>query len=153
MSPEVVFTVCTYGVLPAWILLVVAPRWPWTQRIVHAVWIPCIIALFYLWAALAGPEVPDEAGFGDLESVMILFSSPYMMLAGWLHFLAFDLFIGAWQVRDAARSGVPHWMVVPCLVLTLLFGPLGLALYFGFRTVRARRLTADESARFTTDET
>lgn len=138
MSPDRVFLICTYAVLPAWALLVLAPRWVWTDRLINRVWIPVLLGLVYLWAALAGPETPDGAGFGSLEAVIILFSSPFMMLAGWIHFLAFDLFIGAWQVRDAQRHGVAHLFVIPCLVLTLLFGPTGLLLYFAVRYATSR---------------
>jgi hypothetical protein len=144
MSPERVFLICTYSVLPAWLLLVLLPRWEWTDRLVNRVWIPALLGVIYVWAALAGPEVPEGAGFGSLGAVIILFSSPFMMLAGWIHFLAFDLFIGAWQVRDARRHGVNHLLVVPCLVLTLLFGPTGLLLYFIARYITGRALTVVE---------
>ena len=55
-----------------------------------------------------------------------------------MHYLVFDLFIGAWQTRDAARHGIPHGLVVPCLVLTFLLGPIGLLLYLALRTWRTR---------------
>lgn len=145
MTPELVFQICTYGVLPGWLLLVLLPRWEWTQRLVHAVWIPSLLAVAYIWAALAGPGAPDGSGFGSLEAVMTLFSDPHFMLAGWIHFLAFDLFIGAWQVRDAARHRINHWLLVPCLVLTLLFGPTGLLLYFVLRYALRRSTTAFET--------
>ncbi|HUH01933.1 MAG TPA: ABA4-like family protein [Kofleriaceae bacterium] len=145
MSPDRVFLICTYAVLPAWGLLVLAPRWAWTDRLINRVWIPVLLGLVYVWAALAGPTVPEGAGFGSLAAVIILFSSPFMMLAGWIHFLAFDLFIGAWQVRDARRHGVAHLFVIPCLVLTLLFGPTGLLLYFAVRYATSRTVAVTET--------
>ena len=75
-----------------------------------------------------------------------LFADPWILLAGWIHYLVFDLFIGAWEVRDAARLGIPHLLVVPCLVLTFLFGPVGLLLYGIVRAVRTRRVLVDEAA-------
>jgi hypothetical protein len=145
MSPDQVFLICTYGVIPAWALLVLLPHWSWTDRLVNRVWIPALLGVIYIWAAVAGPEVPEGAGFGSLEAVIILFSGKFMMLAGWIHFLAFDLFIGAWQVRDARRHGVKHLFVVPCLVLTLLFGPTGLLLYFAARYAMGRSVTVIEA--------
>ena len=65
-------------------------------------------------------------------------------LAGWVHYLAFDLFIGSWQVRDAVRNAIPLWLVLPCLVLTFLFGPIGLVAYLAVRTARTRRLGVAE---------
>jgi ABA4-like protein len=58
------------------------------------------------------------------------------LLAGWTHYLAFDLFIGGWEVRDAQARGIPHLLVVPALVLTFLFGPAGLLLYLAIRSWR-----------------
>ena len=65
-----------------------------------------------------------------------LFANPWLLLAGWIHYLAFDLFVGSWEVRDARERGIPHLLVVPCLVMTFLFGPAGWLLY---ALVRARR--------------
>jgi hypothetical protein len=55
------------------------------------------------------------------------------LLAGWIHYLAFDLFTGAWEARDARRLRISRWLVAPCLLLTFLFGPLGLGLYLLLR--------------------
>jgi Mn2+/Fe2+ NRAMP family transporter len=65
---------------------------------------------------------------------MAFFTSPVAATAGWIHYLVFDLFVGAWQVRDAQRRGITHLAVIPCLVLTLLAGPVGLLLYLALRT-------------------
>jgi len=64
-------------------------------------------------------------------------------LAGWVHYLAFDLFIGSWEVRDANRHGIPPWAIIPSLILTFLFGPMGLLLYFLIRIARIRRLIVE----------
>jgi hypothetical protein len=56
-------------------------------------------------------------------------------LAGWIHYLAFDLFVGAWEVRDAQRQGIHHLLVIPCLLATLMAGPAGLALYWLLRVL------------------
>lgn len=76
---------------------------------------------------------------------MILFQQPHIMLAGWVHYLAFDLFVGAWQVRDAQRRGLRHIWVIPCLLATLMYGPVGLFMYFIVRYMLVRTLTTDES--------
>ena len=69
-----------------------------------------------------------------------LFSGKPLLAAagGWVHYLAFDLFIGAWQVRDARVQGISHLLVIPCLQLTFLFGPAGLLLYFLIRAADKR---------------
>jgi len=145
MTPDAVFLVCNYGVLPAWLLLAVAPGWVGTQRVVHAIWIPSLLGLVYLTIFLTSPGLPEGGGFGSLAGVMILFTSPHGVLAGWVHYLVFDLFVGAWEVRDARRRGVPQLPLLPCLVFTLLLGPIGLLLYLALRWAHLRTTTLDEA--------
>jgi hypothetical protein len=131
------FSVCGALVLPCWLLLVVAPRWRVTQQLVTFA-IPVLIAAIYGWL-LATAHPPTTAGFGSIAQVRSLFSVDRALVAGWIHYLAFDLFIGGWQVRDAKRCGMHHLIVVPCLLLTFLFGPLGLAAYLLLRAGIRRR--------------
>ena len=145
MTPDLVFTVCNFGVIPAWLLLAFAPGWEGTQRIVHALWIPCLLGLVYLLIFLVSPGPPPEGGgFGSLAGVMALFTSPYAVLVGWVHYLVFDLFVGAWEVRDARRRGIPHVWLLPCLFFTLMLGPIGLLLYLALRYARLRITTLEE---------
>lgn len=83
MTPEQVFLICNYGVLPAWLLLALAPGWSWTERIVHRVWIPALLALVYAWAFATSPGTPEDGGFGSLAGVMAMFAVPHVALAGW----------------------------------------------------------------------
>ena len=145
MSPEQLFSLCGMLVLPGWLLLVVLPGWKWTTRLVCPVLIPLLLALVYLWL-VATTFGRTPGGFGSLAEVSQLFQNQWVLLAGWIHYLAFDLFVGAWEVRDARRVGVHHLLVVPCLVLTFLFGPVGLLLYFALRAALRRRLTVGEVA-------
>ena len=139
MSPEQLFSVCGALVLPGWLLLVFLPRWKWTARLVCPVVLPGLLAVVYLWlAATTLGRTPGD--FGSLAGVSQLFQNPRALLAGWIHYLAFDLFVGSWEVRDAQRVGLHHLLVVPCLVLTFLLGPVGLLLYFALRAGLRRRL-------------
>jgi hypothetical protein len=139
MSPEQLFSLCGMLVLPGWLLLIFLPRWKWTARLVCPVVIPLVLALLYLWL-VATTFGRTPGGFGSLSEVSQLFQNPRALLAGWIHYLAFDLFIGSWEVRDAQRVGLHHLLVVPCLVLTFLFGPVGLLLYFVLRASLRRKL-------------
>jgi len=135
MSAEALFSVCSALVLPAWLLLAIAPRWRWTQ-IVSAIAVPSLLAATYLFLIVTNFR-PGEGGFGSLAEVSKLFANPKLLLAGWVHYLAFDLFTGAWEVRDAIQLRIPHAVVIPCLVLTFLFGPIGWLAYYGLRcTIR-----------------
>jgi hypothetical protein len=145
VSPEQLFSLCGALVLPGWLLLVFLPRWKWTARLVCPVVIPLLLALVYLWlVATTLGRTPGD--FNSLAGVAQLFQNPRALLAGWIHYLAFDLFVGSWEVRDARRVGLHHLLVVPCLVLTFLFGPVGLLLYFALRAALRRRLAVGAEA-------
>jgi hypothetical protein len=80
-----------------------------------------------------------------LTEVARLFENRSLLRAGWIHYLAFDLFIGSWEVRDSQRLGIRHLLVAPCLLLTFLFGPIGLAAYLGLRAGLRRRLALESA--------
>jgi hypothetical protein len=145
LSPETLFSLASTAVLPGWLLLLLAPRWRPTARLVCAALSPGLLAVLYV-ALIAARWGGAEGGFSSLADVRKLFADPWLLLAGWVHYLAFDLFVGAWEVRDAGRFGIPHLLVAPCLVLTFLFGPVGLLLYGVIRAVRTRGVVIDERA-------
>ena len=90
---------------------------------------------------------PIEGGsFGSLDSLTLLFTSKQFVLVGWIHYLVFDLFVGAWEARDAARHGISRWVLVPCLLLTFLFGPSGLLLYLVLRAALRRRVLLSDGS-------
>ena len=144
MSAEALFTIATRAVLPGWLLLIPLPRWRWSSRLICAVLLPGILGLLYLRLILSYWGSSPGGGYGTLAEVGSLFANPGLLLAGWVHYLAFDLFIGAWEVRDAQQLGIHHLLVVPCLVLTFLFGPVGLLAYLGVRGGLRRRLLLGE---------
>ena len=80
-----------------------------------------------------------EGGFDSLANVMKLFTNEWAVLAGWIHYLAFDLFVGSWEVKDAQANGISHWFVIPCLILTFLLGPIGFLLYSILRFFLAKK--------------
>lgn len=145
MSPETLFSICSMLVVPGWLLLVFAPRWKWSARIIAGVLIPLVLGLVYLYLVVTHFG-ESGGGFGSLAQVSQLFRNPYNLLAGWVHYLAFDLFVGSWEVRDAERLRINHLLVVPCLVLTFLLGPIGLLLYFALRAFMKRRFIVNEES-------
>ena len=145
MPLELVFKAANYTVLPFWLLLLIAPRWSWTQRLVHGPVVVLLMAPMYAYLLFGYGTIPEEMNFRTLYGVMVGFSVPHIVMAGWLHYLIFDLFIGAWEVRDAARRGVSHWLVAPCLLLTLMVGPIGLLSYVLVRFFRTGVLEFEET--------
>ena len=132
MTAEQLFSVLNLLTMASWLPLVFLPRARWSATVVPVV-MPLLLAVIYV--ALVAATLPwSEGGFSSLASVRALFDNPWALLAGWTHYLAFDLFIGGWEVRDARRRGIPHLFVVPALVLTFLLGPGGLLLYLTIRS-------------------
>jgi hypothetical protein len=137
MTAEQLFSMLNLVTVAAWLPLVFLPRVRWAATVVPLV-IPFLLAVIYV--ALVVATLPrSEGGFSSLAGVRALFDNPWALLAGWTHYLAFDLFIGGWEVRDAQRRGIPHWLVVPALVLTFLLGPGGLLLYLAIRSLAANQ--------------
>jgi len=133
MDYETAFSAASILAMIGWIILLASPFYPtWANRISGFV-IPLILSFGYT-ALLALPSDNNGGGFGSLADVTTLFSYPEAVLAGWVHFLAFDLFIGAWQCRTARVDSIRFWFVIPCLALTFLFGPLGLLCFLTLRT-------------------
>jgi hypothetical protein len=138
MTPDVLFRTANNIALLGWIVLIVLPRWRWSARLVAPVLIPALMAMIYGTMVVTqfgrGP-----GGFTSLSSVALLFQNRGMLLAGWVHYLAFDLFVGSWEVRDSQRIGIVHYLVIPCLILTFLFGPVGWLLYSLIRSVATQK--------------
>ena len=128
MKAETIFSIANFTALAGWILLILAPRWAGTRRIILSGALPLLLSISYLVLIVLFFGSAD-GGFGSLAEVMKLFTNPWATLAGWIHYLAFDLFVGSWEVSDAQKQGISHWFVVPCLVLTFLLGPIGFLLY------------------------
>jgi len=145
MDPERIFSLAGNVAMVGWLLLVVLPRWKWTTRLITPVIIPSLLALVYGWLIFSGFQAGKDDGgsFGSLAGVKLLFSHDTLLLAGWIHYLAFDLFIGSWETRDARRLGIHHLLVIPCLFFTLMLGPVGLLAYLLLRFVMRRQWTVD----------
>jgi hypothetical protein len=139
MSPEDLFQLANPLAMLGWLALLASPLAPRAAQMAAAVAIPLLLSLGYSGLILAyWWEAPG--GFGALSDVQALFTHPHVALAGWVHYLAFDLFVGAWEVRTARTEGIPHWAVIPCLILTFLFGPAGLLAFAILRFTLVRKV-------------
>jgi hypothetical protein len=137
MTADNVFSIVNPIAVLSWLLLIVLPGRRWVTQIVTGLVVPVLLAIVYV-AIIGTRFFGSPGGFSSLPDVALLFSNPWLLLAGWVHYLAFDLLIGTWESRDARERGVPHLVLVACLILTFLFGPAGWLLYQGLRAVVAR---------------
>ena len=142
MKAEQIFSIANTLALLSWIILLIAPRWKWTQKIIVSGIIPLILSFAYLILIVLFFGKAD-GGFDSLPNVMKLFTNEWAVLAGWIHYLAFDLFVGSWEVKDSQTKGISHWLVIPCLILTFLFGPIGFLLYSILRIFLAKEAKND----------
>jgi hypothetical protein len=133
MSPDQIFSVVNLVALLSWVLLAVFPGRRAVTDIIAGTAVPGALAAVYA-VIIASAWTSSSGGFSSLAAVADLFSNPWLLLAGWIHYLAFDLLVGTWEVRDAREHGVPHALVLPCLALTFLFGPAGWLLYRAVRS-------------------
>jgi ABA4-like protein len=137
MAHDAVFQTVNTLALAGWAALLLAWRTPrWAERIVGLA-VPVLLSVAYAGLVL-GFWSRAEGGFDSLAQVMALFTTPEIALAGWIHYLAFDLLVGTWEVRTARTEGIAFPLVLPCLALTLLFGPAG---FLAFNAMRAARAT------------
>ncbi len=141
LTPDSLFQICGLLATLGWLCLVSTPLWPRSvlepgreslPRLIGAIAIPALIALIYSsvilthWAGHPG-------SFNSLDGVMLLFTSRWLVVAGWVHYLAFDLFIGGWELADSRSRRIPHLAMVPILALTFFFGPMGFLAYLAIR--------------------
>lgn len=116
-----------------WLSLILLPRWRGVSEVLAGWIVPGLLSLGYL-VLIAVYWHDTQGGFSSLDSVAALFASKPLLLAGWVHYLAFDLFLGNWILRRSQEEAMPHWLMVPVLLATFLFGPIG---YLAFLLLEA----------------
>ncbi len=141
MPLDLMFRIASTIALVGWIILAVAPLHRrlavFAARVLAAVLCGGYVAV--LVHALGGGPGFDWRVFNSLDGVMGLLRTREAFLAGWVHYLAFDLFTGAWQAETAPAARVPHAVLLVCLFLTFMAGPVGLLTYLVIRALRQRR--------------
>ena len=80
-----------------------------------------------------------SASFSTIEGVRTIFATDGGVVIGWVHYLAFDLFVGLWVARDADNKEFNRFIQAPVLLATFLAGPLGLLVWLVIRDRRARK--------------
>jgi hypothetical protein len=133
-----VFSFSNLLALPFWLLMIVFPHWSWTKRIIQSPLV--VVPHAAVYAALALPrsrELLPAVANPTLDGVQTLLSKPENATIGWIHFLAFDLFVGRWAFLDSRERGISAWVMAPVLSLVLMLGPAGFLLYLLVRVLAA----------------
>lgn len=137
MSAGTLFHVANITVITCWVVLLAGLFWPPMRdlaRLLGQVMVPLLLGTLYCLLLFANLGQVDGS-FGSLTGVRSLFFNDGILLAGWLHYLIFDLFIGTWVRDDAEKWGLNRYTLIPCLLLCFLIGPLGLLLYIMLRSL------------------
>lgn len=141
MTPAQIFQFVNTFVLPGWLLLIFLPKWKWTDKIITGI-IVTILAIFYVYYIAKIFMPADIKSFGSLHGVMQLFTNETAVLAGWIHYLAFDLMTGLFEIKNAQKNNISHLLIIPCLFFTFMFGPIGLLLFFLIRFIKTKNYFA-----------
>lgn len=140
---EALFSVASVGAMLGWLALgvaVVVPpgRLRATMLVAAGRWVPAALCALYAVLLVVHWGTAPGGGFSSLGAVQALFAAPGKALGGWVHFLAFDLWVGHWIVCDVLAHGRARWPLLVLLPATFMYGPLGLLLYLATRLARPK---------------
>jgi hypothetical protein len=142
MNLETIFSVCNSFALAGWIVLIFLPFWKKRDQYVLGI-IILLLAAAYSWIIFWTMNRDTIDNFSTLAGVARLFADDTVLLAGWIHYLAFDLLAGIYVVRNAVKNGINHWLTTPALFFAFLLGPFGLLLYVVLRWAKTRKFLTD----------
>jgi hypothetical protein len=140
MTPAQVFSYVGMIAMPMWILMIFLPKWKVTKFLMDYKIVPLVLALVYAIYITKGILIlGGMMDFGSLASVMDLFTEENAVLAGWVHYLAFDLLIGMWIIDQNKNVGIHQVVMAPCLLGTFMFGPIGFLLFMILKTIKQQK--------------
>ena len=148
ITTENIYLVANWGVIPFWLLLILAPNHGLTNFLAQSVIAPLLLATGYcylIYNLYLEKNVFDGFElYSGLDGLYSMFSNEILLLIFWLHFLAISLFAGAWIIRDARRYLIPKIITIPSLVLTYFSGPVGIVIYWLIRIFFAKKISFDD---------
>tara|TARA_B100001093_G_scaffold515047_1_gene590468 strand:- start:3761 stop:4231 length:471 start_codon:yes stop_codon:yes gene_type:complete len=144
LTNENIFLITNWGVLPFWIMLIVAPNNIISKVLIHSIIVPLLFACTYIYLSyeiyLNGNIFEGFDLYLGLENLYSVFSEESFLLIFWLHFLSINLFIGSWIVRDADKYFIPRVFTIFSLIFTYFSGPVGLVFYWFIRIFFAKKI-------------
>jgi len=138
MTPSTVFSFVNMIALPMWILMILLPKWKVTRFLMDFKVIPVLLAVIYAVYIVQSLIAGGMMDFGTLDSVMALFNTETAVLAGWVHYLAFDLLVGMWLIEQNKKVGIHQAVMALCLLGTFMFGPIGFLLFMIIKTIKSK---------------
>jgi hypothetical protein len=142
MSPSSIFQICNTIAMLGWIVLIAMPFWLRSDHFIIGI-IVTLFCIVYAWLIFSNFHFDDFRKFNTVEGVMQLFTQRQVVVAGWIHYLAFDLMTGLFIRHNALKHGISHWLLIPCFFFTFMLGPIGLLLYLLIRFMVTKQYFAD----------
>ncbi|MEL6916842.1 MAG: ABA4-like family protein [Bacteroidota bacterium] len=139
MTPAEVFSLANLTAMPMWVLMILFPNWKVTRFLIDFKIIPLLLAIVYAIYIFLAIRTGGGMDFGSLGSVMALFTQENAVLAGWVHYLAFDLLVGMWMLNQNKTLGIHQLLMAPCLFATFMFGPIGFLLFIIIKSIKQKR--------------
>jgi len=138
MTTSAVFQFANTIAMLMWVLMILLPNWKWTRFLVDYKLVPILLSGLYIIYIVQSVQGGCSMDFSSLESVKKLFTIKIAVLAGWLHYLAFNLVVGMWILDQNRVLKINHLILVPCLLGAFMFGPVGFLLYMIVRSIRLK---------------
>ncbi len=129
MTPAEVFPIGGFSAMPMWALMILLPKWKVTRFLIDYKVVPIVIAIIYAVYIFLSISADGAMDFGSFASVKELFTKDNTILAGWMHYICFDLLIGMWMVNQNRETKIHQLLMAPCLFFTFMFGPIGFLLF------------------------
>ena len=139
MTNAEIFSIANMMAMPMWLLLIILPKWKVTRFLIDYKVIPLLLSLFYAFYIVLHIQSGAGLDFGSLSSVMSLFTLEDAVMAGWVHYLAFDLLVGMWMINQNRSLGIHQLLMAPCLFATFMLGPIGFLLFMVLKTFKLRK--------------
>lgn len=139
MTTAQVFSIVNMAAMPMWLLMIFLPKWKGTRFLIDYKIIPLLLAIVYALYIFQAMQIGGGMDFGSLKSVMALFTEENAVLAGWVHYLAFDLLVGMWMVDQNKTLGIHPLLMAPCLFGTFMLGPVGFLLFMIIRGIKLKQ--------------
>ncbi len=136
MKPSEIFSIANYLAMPMWLLMIILPKWKVTRFFIDYKIIPLLLSLLYAFYITVSIQAGGGLDFGSLNSVMALFTEENAVLAGWVHYLAFDLIVGMWMLDLNRKLNIHQLLMAPCLFATFMLGPVGFLLFMLIKSLK-----------------
>ena len=145
---ENIYLFVNWGVIPFWLMLILAPSHSATKFLVHSIIAPLLLAVAYIFVAykiyIEGNFLEGFNLYLGLEELYAVYSNETFLLIFWLHFLSISLFVGSWISRDSERYMVPKIFTILSLIITYFTGPVGLVVYWLIRIFFSKKISFHE---------